>query len=252
MAPAPTWSVVTAAAGTINASTGFFTAGTTPGTYPNTIKATSGTVSGFANVTVSASTSVGPSFGTAAVYAALGSSTISCINAASVGGNVGVSPAGAVTGFNPGTCTIVAPGVGPPHVNDAAAGTAQADMSCGTPLTGFDLGGMVLAPGVYCFSSSAQLTGVLTLAGPANGLWVFQIGSTLTTATSSQVQLSGGAQAKNVFFQVGSSATLGTTTQFKGNIVAAISITMVSGSTLVGRALSKAGITIDGGSITLP
>jgi hypothetical protein len=263
ISPAVTWSVVSAAsaAGTINASTGLFTAATA-GTYVNAVKATSGAISGFANVTISAAgASVGPSFASAAVYAVLGSTAISCIGTTTVAGNVGVAPAGSVSGF-PAPCSITSPGNPTPHINDAAAVTAQADvtpaynslaaMPCGTALTGFDLGGMTLAPGVYCFTSSAQLTGNVTLAGPANGLWVFQVGTALTTSTSSQVILSGGAQAKNVFWQVGTSATLGQTTKFRGNIVAAVSITMVQGSTLVGRALSKAGITMDGNTITLP
>ncbi len=257
---APTWSVVNGG-GTIDAASGLFTAGNVAGTFAGTIKATSGTVSGFANVTVSNAGPVGPSLGTAAVYAVLGSTAVSCIGVTSVAGDVGVAPAGSVSGF-PAPCVIAAPGAPSPHVNDASATTAQADvtpaynalagMPCGTALTGFDLGGMTLAPGVYCFTSSAQLTGILHLAGPANGLWVFQIATALTTGTSSQVVLSGGAQAKNVFWQVGTSATLGQTTIFRGNIVAAVSITMVQGSTLVGRALSKAGITMDGNTITLP
>jgi len=111
---------------------------------------------------------------------------------------------------------------------------------------------MTLAPGVYCFTSSAQLTGNLTLAGPANGLWVFQVATALTTGTSSQVIISGGGQAKNVFWQVGSSATIGQTTVFQGNIVAGVSITLVQGASLHGRALSKAGVTMDGNIITLP
>jgi hypothetical protein len=259
--PGLVWAVVNGG-GTINSGTGFFTAGSVPGTFPNTIRATSGSISGFASVTVSSSgPSVGPSLGTAERYAVLGSTAVSCIGVTTIYGNVGVAPAGAVTGF-PAPCTIAAPGDPDPHVNDGPAMTAQADvdpaynalvaMPCGTVLTGQDLGGMTLAPGVYCFTSSAQLTGNLTLAGPANGLWVFQIGTAITTGTSSQVILSGGAQAKNVFWQVGSSATIGQTTSFTGNIIAAVSITMVQGSTLLGRALSKAGITMDGNTITLP
>ena len=111
---------------------------------------------------------------------------------------------------------------------------------------------MTLAPGVYCFTSSAQLTGNLTLAGPANGLWVFQVASALTTGTSAQVILSGGAQAANVFWQIGSSATIGQTTAFQGNIIAAVSVTLVQGASLHGRALSKAGVTMDTNIITLP
>ena len=96
------------------------------------------------------------------------------------------------------------------------------------------------------------MTGNLTLAGPANGLWVFQVASALTTGTSSQVIMSGGGQAKNVFWQIGSSATIGQTTAFQGNIVAGVSITLVQGATLHGRALSKAGVTMDTNLITLP
>lgn len=260
--PAPTWTVVNGG-GTINNLSGLFTAGAVSGSFSNTVRATSGTTSGFASVSVtgSAAGGPGPSFGTADPFAVLGSTAISCIGVSSVAGNVGVAPAGSVSGF-PAPCVIAAPGDPVPHVNDAVAMVAQADvtpaynalaaMPCGTQLTGVDLGGLTLAPGVYCFTSSAQLTGNVTLAGPANGLWVFQVASALTTGTSSQVILSGGAQAKNVYWQIGTSATIGQTTIFRGNIVAAVSITMVQGSTLVGRALSKAGITLDGSTITLP
>lgn len=262
ISPAPTWSVVNGG-GAINGISGLFTAGAIAGSFANTIRATSGSVSGFASLAVagSASAGPGPSFGTAEPFAVLGSTAISCIGVSSVAGNVGVAPAGAVSGF-PAPCVIAAPGDPVPHINDAVALVAQADvtpaynalaaMPCGTALTGLDMGGLTLAPGVYCFTSSAQLTGNVTLAGPATGLWVFQIASALTTGTSSQVILSGGALAKNVYWQVGTSATLGQTTIFRGNIVAAVSITMVQGSTLVGRALSKAGVTMDGSTITLP
>ena len=258
--PGLTWSVVNGG-GTIISATGAFTAGAFSGAFPNTIRATSGSISGFASVTVTSSASVGPSLGTAAAFAVLGSTAVSCIGVSNIAGNVGVAPAGSVSGF-PAPCVIAAPGDPVPHVNDAVATVAQADvtpaynalagMACGTGLTGQDLGGMTLAPGVYCFTSSAQLTGDLTLAGPANGLWVFQIASALTTGTGSNVILSGGALAQNVFWQVGSSATIGQTTDFIGNVIAAVSVTLVQGSTLVGRALSKAGVTMDGNNITLP
>ena len=258
--PGAVWSVVNGG-GTINVGTGLFTAGATTGSFANTIKVTSGTVSGFASVTVTTPPSVGPSLGSAAAFAVLGSTAVSCIGVSNIAGDVGVAPAGAVTGF-PAPCTISAPGRSTPHVNDAVAVTAQADvtpafnalaaMPCGTTLTGQDLGGMTLAPGVYCFASSAQLTGTVTLAGPANGLWVFQVGTALTTGTSAQVILSGGAEARNVFWQIGSSATIGQTTSFQGNIVAGVSITLVQGASLRGRALSKAGVTMDGNIITLP
>jgi hypothetical protein len=258
--PGLTWTVVNGG-GTIVAATGVFTAGITLGSFANTVKATSGAISDTASVTVVSSPSSGPSLGSAEAFAVLGSTSATCTGVSNIAGSVGVSPAGAVTGF-PAPCTIDAPGDPLPHVNDAVANVAQADvdpaynalaaMACGTALTGQDLGGMVLAPGVYCFTSSAQLTGNLELAGPANGVWVFQIASTLTTGTSARVILSGSAQAKNVFWQIGTSATLGQTTDFIGNIVAAVSITLVQGTSLVGRALSKAAVTMDDNNITLP
>jgi hypothetical protein len=98
------------------------------------------------------------------------------------------------------------------------------------------------------------VTGTVTLAGPANGVWVFQMGSTLTTATNANIALSGGAQAKNVWWQVGSSATLGTGTTFRGNIIALTTITLVDNATMLGRALARNGAVSLGtnNTITLP
>jgi type VI secretion system secreted protein VgrG len=130
-----------------------------------------------------------------------------------------------------------------------------AGRACGTNLTSLDLGGMTLAPGVYCFNSSAALTGSVTLdaQGNANAVFVFQIGSTLTTASNAAVVLSGGALAQNVYWQVGSSATLGTGTNFRGNLVALQSITLNSGATLTGRALARnAAVTLDANAVALP
>src|SRR6202022_32198 len=108
---------------------------------------------------------------------------------------------------------------------------------CTVDLTGQNLGGLTLTPGVYCFSSSAQLTGTLTLnaLGNPNALFIFKIGSTLTTASSSSVQVINPGSDCNVFWQVGSSATLGTGTSFVGNILALSSITLTTGATVSGR-----------------
>ena len=111
-------------------------------------------------------------------------------------------------------------------------------------LTGQNLGGLTLTPGVYSFSSSAQLTGTLTLdaQGDPNALFVFQIGSTLTTASNSSVVFINGGQGNNTFWQVGSSATLGTGTAFTGNILALASITLTTGANIrCGRALARNG-----------
>jgi hypothetical protein len=202
----------------------------------------------------------GPTLGAASGFALLGASTVTCNNLSAVTGDVGVSPGTAITGFNP-SCTIT----GTIRARDTVAAQGHADLgiadgalkavACQHNLTGLDLGGRTLAPGVYCFNSSVGLTGALTLdgGGDSNANWIFQIGSTITTATRSSVVMAGGGQPGNVFWQVGSSATLGTGTAFQGNILASASITLVSGTTLVGRALAlNAAVTSDRNAVSLP
>jgi len=179
-----------------------------------------------------------------------------------VTGDVGIWPAAAINGFPPGTLT------GTKHGGDAVAMAAQGDLTVaynfaagaagGAVLTA-DIGGQTLAPGVYKTTSaqpSLGITGNLTLdgGGDPNAVWIFQIVSTLTTAaTNSQVILAGGAQSKNVFWQVGSSATLGTTTIFAGTIMAQASITLTTGATLNGRALARTGaVTLDNNPVNVP
>ncbi len=194
--------------------------------------------------------------GTAGSFAVLAGSTATNTGTTTIGGNLGVSPGTAVTGFPPGIVT-------PPGAiytdTPGTAGTAQDDLTTayntlfGLPfnidLTGQDLGGQTLLPGVYHFDSSAQLTGTLTLdaLGSNNAWWVFQIGTTLTTASSSVVQVINGGPGDALYWQVGSSATLGTTTMFEGNIVALTSITLNQGATIpCGRALARNGaVTMD-------
>ncbi len=195
------------------------------------------------------------SLGTAQNFAVLGGSTVTNTGATTVNGNVGVSPGSAVTGFPPGT--VVGGAI---HSNDAVAMQAQNDLTtaynniastpCTVDLTGQNLGGLTLTPGVYCFTSSAQLTGALTLdaLGNANALFLFKIGSTLTTATSSSVTVinNGGSSCNKVFWQAGSSATLGTGSSFVGDILALTSITLTTGSNTNGRALARNGaVTLD-------
>ena len=130
-----------------------------------------------------------------------------------------------------------------------------AGRACGTNLTSQDLGGMTLAPGVYCFNSTAGLTGTLTFDAQGNGnaVFVIQVASALTAASNSAVTLIGGAQANNVFWQIGSSATIGTGAAFKGPIVALQSVTLNTGASLVGRALARSGaVTLAANAITLP
>jgi hypothetical protein len=197
-----------------------------------------------------------PSLGTATGFAVLGATTVTNTGSTVINGNVGVSPGSAITGFPPGTIT------GTFHGGDATALQAQNDVttafnslgsqSCTQDLTGQNLGGLTLTPGVYCFSSSAQLTGTLTLnaLGNPNAVFIFRTGSTLTTASGSSVALINSGQNCNVFWQIGSSATLGTATTFIGNILAQASITLTTGARVAGRTLARTGaVTLDSNTI---
>ncbi len=201
-----------------------------------------------------------PPLGSSQSFAVLGASTVTNTGPTVITGDLGVSPGTAVTGFPPGSVTG-----GSLHSGDAAAVTAQANAHtayaalvaepCGTNLTGKTLGtspgAVSLLPGVYCFDSSAQLTGTLTLNG--NGVYVFKIGSALTTASHSSVVLSNGATAGKVFWQVTSSATLGTNTAFEGSILALISDTVSTGTVVAGRVFALTGaVTLSANRIRAP
>ena len=206
------------------------------------------------SLVLSASATSDVNLGTAGSYAVLAGSTVTNTGSSVLTGDLGVSPGTAVTGFPPGI--IIG---GTLQAGDAAAAQAQLDLTTGYnaaaglartgTLTGQNLGGMTLTPGVYFFASSAQLTGQLTLnnLGNPNALFVFQIGTTLTTASNSSVIFSSSLADSNVFWQVGSSATLGTTTAFQGNILALTSITLDTGATIgCGSALARNGaVTLD-------
>jgi Ice-binding-like len=194
--------------------------------------------------------------GTSQSFAVLGGSTVTNTGPSVITGNVGVSPGSSITGFPPGTVTG-----GAIHAADATASQAQSDltvayntaagMPCGVDLTGQNLGGLTLTPGVYCFTSSAALTGTLTLnfQGNPNAFFLFKIGSTLTTSSASSVVVTNNAGAScpsNLFWQVGSSATFGTGSSFAGNVMALTSITLTTGASLTGRALARNGaVTLD-------
>lgn len=200
--------------------------------------------------------------GSAASFEALAGSTVTNTGPTIItGGDLGLSPGSAVTGFPPGTLT-------PPavmHVTDPTAAQAELDLTTaylyaaglpgGAVLPG-NLSGLTFPPGLYTNSSTVMLTaGNVTLdaQGNANAVFIFQIGSTLTTIGSTQVILAGGAQAKNVFWQVSSSATLGTNSIFQGTILSLQSITLDTGATLTGRALARNGaVTLDSNTVTAP
>ncbi len=200
--------------------------------------------------------------GSAGSFAVLGASTVTNTGPTTITGNLGVYAGSSITGL--GSITIT----GTVHQTDAVAQLAQADnttaynglanMPFNSDLTGEDLGGLTLVSGVYHFDSAAQLTGTLTLnaQGNNNAFWVFQIGSGLTTASNSAVQVinfgSNGGSDDGVFWQVGSSATLGTATSFEGNILALASITLNTTATILnGRALAQTGaVTMDTNTIS--
>jgi hypothetical protein len=195
--------------------------------------------------------------GTAANFGILAGSTITNTGPTSISGGIGLSPGTAVTGFPPGI--VVPPAI--IDTADATAATAESDLTVAylnaagqlptQVLTGQNLGGLTLGPGVYFFSTSAQLTGTLTLNGA--GFYIFRIGSTLTTASGAIVQATNGAQPANVFWQVGSSATLGSGTTFIGNILALDSITNASSGFVTGRLLARNGaVTLADLVLTLP
>src|SRR5205085_5990326 len=157
-------------------------------------------------------------------------------------GDLGIYSGSALVGFGPGVV------IGAKHLEDPTAAAAQLDLTtafndaAGRPLPAAipaDIGGTTIVPGLYKAPVSLAITGNVTLAGA--GVYIFQIPSTLTTAPGSHVILSGGATAANIFWQVGSSATLDTTSIFYGNILAQASITVKTGATLSGRALARIG-----------
>src|SRR3954447_12762876 len=192
------------------------------------------------------------SLGTTAGYAVLAGTTVTNTGPTLVSGDLGLSPGSSVTGFPPG---LVSGGV--QNVANAAAVQAQSDLvtayndaagrTPATTIAGGNLGGLTLTAGVYG-SGALDLTGTLTLdaQGDPGAVFIFQTQSTLITASASHVMLVNGASACNVFWQVGSSATLGTTTSFKGTILALTSIGMNTGANVDGRLLARNGaVTLD-------
>ena len=190
-----------------------------------------------------------PGLGTAGNFAVLAGTTVTNTGPSWITGELGVAPGSAVTGFPPGTSGVQ-------HKGDSVATTAQTNLTAaytnaaaqpcpGTNnFTGVNLGGKNLVPGVYCQTTAPSLTGTLTLNG--SGIYIFQIGSTLVTASGARVVLIGGAQPCQIFWQVTSSATIATSTTFIGNIMALTSIAMQTGATLNGRALARNGaVTLD-------
>ncbi|MEO8400283.1 MAG: ice-binding family protein [Gammaproteobacteria bacterium] len=201
--------------------------------------------------------------GTTSTFGTLAGTTITNTGPTIINGDLGLFPGTSVTGFPPGTVN------GATHITDATAATAKNDLTtlytclaarpCGTTIGTGDLAGTTLtssgvgAQNVYCSGSTINNNGVLTLSGDATSVFIFQAGSALNWNSGATIVLTGGVLARNVFWQVTSSATLGTSTVFKGTIAALTSITMNTGATMSGRALARnAAVTFDTNTVSLP
>ena len=198
-----------------------------------------------------------PFLGAAAKFVVLGGAGVTCTKS-----TVGLGAVGSkLTVTKTATCSIA----GAIHQGDATAvagfnafSTAYSALKAKTcppanNLTGQALGGKTLAPGVYCFNKGAGLTtGILTLAGPSSGVWVFQVGTGITTGTAKVVMASGG-QACNVYWALGTTATIGTGAHLRGNFLAGSAVNFTgTNSSLVGRALAMTGVALTGTSVRLP
>jgi hypothetical protein len=196
----------------------------------------------------------------AANFVVLAGSTVTNTGPTSITGDLGVSPGSAVTGLPPGAV------IGTQHSSDPTSAQGIADLTtayndaagrtlCPISVAG-NLGGQTLTPGLYKSTSSLSVSGgdlTLDAQGNSTAVFLFQIASTLTTTAGRQVILSNGAKSANVYWQVGTSATLGTTSSFQGTIMADQAVTLETGATLNGRALARiAAVTLDSNTIVNP
>lgn len=197
--------------------------------------------------------------GTSSTYGVLAASELTNTGPTTVVGDIGVDPGSSITGFGgpDGSNT------GEVHVSDGPALQAQSDLTTAyndaagltpTSIGLAELNGMSLAPGVYSGGAlSISDNGSLTLAGTADSIWVFQAASSLTIGSATHITITGGGSACNVFWQIGTSASIGTSAQFQGTVMADQSITAATGASIVGRLLAKnAAVTLQSNSITVP
>jgi len=270
----PAWTVV-AGGGSIN-STGLFTAGATAGTFTNTVKATSGSVSSNVSVIVPVA-SHGPAavaLGTAGTYVILAKTGISTVPTSAITGNLGLSPAAAsfITGFSlnlpaGGAFSTSTQVTGNVYAADYAVPTpvnlttAIGDMQTAytdaagrvtpdyTELASGAIGGLTLVPGLYKWSNTVTISSDVTLNGSATDVWIFQIAGGLTQASATHVTLTGGALAKNVFWQVAGIVSMGTTAHMEGVVLSKTAITLNTGASANGRLLAQTAVTLAGNAI---
>jgi hypothetical protein len=272
----PVWSVV-ASGGAISAS-GLFTAGAVAGTFTNTVTATSGGISGTATVTVTVVTGThGPAvvnLGSAGNYVILAKSAISNVPTSAITGDLGLSPAAAsfITGFSlilpaGGASSTSSQVTGNIYASDYASPTpsnlttAIGDMqtaytdAAGRPTPDFvelgtgAIGGLTLVPGLYKWSNTVTIPTDVTLTGSATDVWIFQIAGGITQASATNVFLTGGALAKNVFWQVFGVVSIGTTAHMEGVILSQTSITLNTGASANGKLLAQTAVTLAGNAV---
>lgn len=272
----PVWSV-TASGGTISTG-GLFTAGGSAGTFTNTVRATSGLLSGTATVNVTSGVSrAAVTLGSAGDYVILAKSAISNVPTSAITGDLGISPAAAsfITGFAltlPAasafatsaqvTGNVYAPGYAAPTATNLttaigdmetaytdAAGRVNPDFN---ELSSGDIGGLTLPPGLYKWTNTVTIPSNVTLNGSATDVWIFQISGGLTQASGTSVQLTGGALAKNVFWQVSGVVSIGTTAHLEGNVLAQTSITLATGASANGRLLAQTAVSLAGNIVVEP
>lgn len=272
----PVWSVV-ASGGTISAS-GLFTAGSAAGTFTNTVRATSGTVSG--NATVNVTSGVGRSavnLGSAGAYVILAKAAISNVPTSAITGDLGISPAAAsfITGFAltlPAgsafstsaqvTGNVYAPGYAAPSATNLttaigdmetaytdAAGRVNPDFN---ELSSGAIGGLTLPPGLYRWTNTVTIPTDVTLNGSATDVWIFQISGGLTQASGTRVNLTGGALAKNVFWQVAGVVSIGTTAHMEGVVLGQTSITLATGASANARLFAQTAVSLAGNIVVRP
>ena len=272
----PAWSVV--ASGGAISSTGLFTSGATPGTFTNTVRATSGAVVGNGTVNVTTGSTLSPVvMGSAINYVILAKSAISTVPTSAVTGDLGLSPAAAslITGFSlilpaGGAFSTSSQVTGKVYASDYAVPTptnlttAIGDMltaytdAAGRPTPDFselatgNIGGLTLPPGLYKWSNTVTIPSSVTLNGSATDVWIFQIAGGITQSSATSVTLTGGAVAKNVFWQVFGVVDIGTTAHMEGVILSQTSITLGTGASVNGRLLAQTAVTLAGNAVVQP